>query len=219
MSSEFNFNIWYDSYDPNFIDISRKSFIPEKWLSYQAIDHDIFGDSPIKPINRYAEKLSPRPDLVSISGNTVRLRQRNHAEILLLDKAKNYNNTFRNIDRPHMRQYYQTRLEYPKSDELFDPVYVFYTPWILDENISVAFEQPEEDSPITVYETTLSFNKQPRDARHVYPKFVPFRFKKNGSHMITENLGKIKRLSPIFDMVFSADDILIQKIKDFYEKN
>jgi hypothetical protein len=118
-----------------------------------------------------------------------------------------------------MRQYYQTKLEYPKSEELFDPVYVFYTPWILDADVDVAFEQPEENSSVNIYKTVFSFKKEAREARYITPKLVPFRFKKRGPHMSTQNLGKVKRLTPIFDMVFSADDILIQKIKDFYEKN
>jgi hypothetical protein len=219
MVSDFNFNIWYDSYDPSFIEISKKSFVPEKWLTYQNIDHDKFSSSFIKPINKYAQKLYPKPELVSIHQGLVRLRQRNHAEILLLDKAKNYKNLFRNIDRPHVRQYYQTRIEYPESKECFDPAYIFYTPWFLDENISVLFEQPEEDSPVKVYQTSASFKKQPAESFYVEPKFVPFRFKKVGPHMSSENMGKIKRGSAIFDIVFQADDILIERVRDFYEKN
>jgi hypothetical protein len=219
MSNGFNFNIWYESYDPDFIDISQKSFIPEKWLSYQAIDHDRFGESPIKPINRYAERLYPRPSLVSINDNTVRLRQRNHAEILLLDNAPNYGNGLRNLDRPHMRQYYQTNQEYPRSEDCFDPAYIFYTPWIIDENLEVAFEQPEEESPILVYKTMAHFKKESRDAAYVRPKFVPFRFKKIGPHINEVGFGKVKRLSPIFDIVFQADDILVERIEKFYEKD
>jgi hypothetical protein len=219
MDNNFNFNIWYESYDPHFTDINRKSFIPEKWLSYQAIDHDKFGELPIKPINRYVEKLYPRPDLVSINDGVVRLRQRNHAEILLLDYDPNHRNSFRNLDRPHMRQYYQTKKDYPEIDICFDQVYLFYTPWILDENLDVIFEQAEEESPVYIYETKSSFQKESKDCRYIEPKFVPFRFKKIGPHMSTQNLGKVKRLSPIFDIVFQADDILIERIKEFYEKN
>jgi hypothetical protein len=36
--------------------------------------------------------------------------------------------------------------------------------------------------------------------------------------MVTEKFGKIQRQSAMFDMVFSATDIIIEKIKDFYEK-
>jgi hypothetical protein len=216
---QFNFNLWYETYDPNFIEISQKSFIPERWLSYQAIDHDIFEGKVIKPINKYVESLYPRPELVSITGNTVRLRQRNHAEILLLDKDPSRENTFRNLDRPHMRQYYQTKQQYPEDHECFDQPYIFYAPWFLDADASVLFTQSEELSPFKVYDTCYSYKAIPRDSRYAEPAFIPFKFKKVGPHMINDNRGKIKRQSPMFDMVFDLNDILIKNIKDFYEKN
>jgi hypothetical protein len=39
-----DFNVWYNSYDPNFLEIGRASLIPDKWQNYQAINHDNFNE-------------------------------------------------------------------------------------------------------------------------------------------------------------------------------
>lgn len=212
---QYNFNIWYETYDPNFIEISQRSLIPYKWLSYKTVTKDKVYDSPIKPINRYVEFLYPEPELVSIQGNSIRLRQRNHAEIFLLENEKG----FKNIDRPHMRQYYQTAKTFSPDASCFDPVYIFYVPWFIDEDIEIKFERPQEDSPFLIYPTSDRYNKINGNEEFIEPKFVPFRFKKDGDHMDRPGFGRIKIGSPMFDIIFDASDILVQKIKDFYGKN
>jgi hypothetical protein len=210
----FNFNLWYDTYDPDFIKISHESRIPEKWINYQSISRDKYDHSIIKPINRYVEFLYPRPELISIEGTQVRLRQKTHADIFLLEK----NGNFRNVDRPHMRQYYQTKREYPKEDNLFDPAFVFYVPWFIDDNVSVKFETIK-DSPFLTYESFFNYSPISVDTQYVRPHLVPFKFKRKGKHMIDYGFGKIKKGSPMFDMVFDSSAIMIERIKDFYEKN
>lgn len=212
---QYNFDIWYETYDPNFIEISQKSFIPYKWLSYRAVTKDTAYDSPIKPINRYVEFLYPEPELVGIYGNTVKLRQRNHAEIFLLENEKG----FKNIDRPHMRQYYQTAKIIEPEKNCFDPVYIFYVPWFIDDNVLVRFERPEEDSPFLLYPTMDNYTRIAGHEEFIEPKFVPFRFKNVGSHMIKDGFGRIRIGSAMFDMVFYASDILVERIKEFYGKN
>jgi hypothetical protein len=211
-NEDYDFNIWQNSIDPKFLEISARSKIPEKWLIYGGHGYE---DSPIKPINRYVENLYPGPELISINNNTVVLRQRNHAEIFLLDNSDG----FRNIDRPHMRQYYQSSMSLPLDPECFDPVYAFYTPWILDHNVLVDIVQPSEDGPFLVHHTKASFFEFPDVVNFIEPQFVPFRFKKSGEHMVSPGFGKIKIGSPMFDMVFEADDILVEKIRKFYEQD
>jgi hypothetical protein len=210
----FNFNLWYDTYDPNFIEISQKSFIPEKWLSYQSIDHNKFDGLILKPINQYVEALYPMPQLKSIIGNTVTLTQRNHAEFFLLEK----DNSFYNVDRPHMRQYYQTNNSY-EAKGCFDQTYVFYVPWAIDEEVDVKFIQSGPDSPFEVQESCFKYNKIDKTSRYITPPYVTFKFKKEGSHMISDTFGKIKRNSPMFDIVFDASGIIIERVREFYEKN
>jgi hypothetical protein len=210
----FNFDLWYDTYDPNFTQISYDSRIPEKWIRYQSISRDKYDSSIIKPINRYVEFLYPRPELISIEGSQVRLRQKTHADIFLLETETG----FRNVDRPHMRQYYQTKKQYPKEDSLFDPAFVFYTPWFVDDNVNVKFEKIE-NSPFLVYDSSFSYKAITSDANYIEPNFIPFKFKRKGSHMVNDNFGKIKRGTPMFDMVFDSSAIIIERIKDFYEKD
>lgn len=210
----FNFNLWYDTYDPDFIKISHDSNIPEKWIRYQSISRDKYDDSPIKPINRYVEFLYPRPELVSVEGSRVRLRQKTHADIFLLETRFG----FKNVDRPHMRQYYQTKKDYPLGEDLFEPAFVFYVPWFIDSDIPVRFEKVE-DSPFLVYESLFNYKAIPNNMDYIEPHFVPFKFKRKGRHMVNDSFGKIKRQSPMFDMVFDSSAIMIERIKDFYEKN
>lgn len=210
-----NFNIWYETEDPNFIEISMKSNIPRNWLSYQNILIGRHKDSIIKPINRYVERLVPSPELVSIKDNIVRLRQGNHAEIFLLERD---DGSFYNVDRPWMRQYYNTSQSgYDTPNGCFPGAYKFYVPWILDESAYVSIE-PVEDSPFYVYPQAMNCHTIEKSLEYLHPFFVPFHFKKLGDHMVTEKFGKIKRQSPMFDMVFSATDIMIDRIKEFYEK-
>jgi hypothetical protein len=211
----FNFNLWYDTYDPKFIEICHQSRIPDKWVSYQKINHSKYLGSILKPINQYVEALYPPPKLISLDNNTIRLRQYTHAGIFLLDNTIE----FTNVDRPHMRQYYQTKNSYPLKDDCFEPAYLFYVPWAIDEQITARFEQPLEDSSFHIYPSSYVFNKIPESAQYVEPNFVPFKFKKVGKHMATESFGKIPSGSPMFDIVIDSNDILIKRIKEFYEHN
>lgn len=84
--TDYDFNVWYNTYDPNFIDITEKSRIPDKWANYERVLSGKYAESIIKPLNKYVEALYPAPKLVSIEDDVVTLRQHNHAEIFLLKK-------------------------------------------------------------------------------------------------------------------------------------
>jgi hypothetical protein len=189
--------------------------IPDKWVSYQKINHNKYSGSILKPINQYVEALYPPPKLISLDNNIIRLRQHTHAGIFLLDNGIE----FTNVDRPHMRQYYQTKTIYPLREDCFEPAYLFYVPWAIDEQVVARFEQPLEDSSFYIYPSSYVFNKISESAQYVEPNFVPFKFKKVGKHMVTESFGKIPPRSPMFDIVIDSNDILIKRIKEFYEYN
>ena len=210
-----NFKIWYDTVDPNFTEISRKSNLPSHWLSYQTVLSGKYSDSAIKPINKYVERLVPPPTLIGIDGNTVRLRQGNHAEFFILEKN---DGEFYHKDRPWQRQYYNTdQSKYATPGDCFPGAYKFYVPWFIDEDISVSIEQAE-NSPFTIYPDIAEYKKVLPFIENVEPKFVAFHFKRSGDHMVTDKFGKIPRQSPMFDMVFSANDIIVDKVRNFYEK-
>jgi hypothetical protein len=48
---------------------------------------------------------------------------------------------------------------------------------------------------------------------------IPFRFKKEGSHMVDLEFGKVKKLTPIYDMVIPRNAIIDLGIEEFYAKN
>jgi hypothetical protein len=210
-----NFGIWYETIDPNFTEISKMSNIPHHWLSFQEVLAGPYSKSVIKPINRYVQRLVPPPTLVSIDNGQVRLRQGNHAEFFLLE---NSNGSFTHRDRPWQRQYYNTSQDGLIAPEnAFQMAFKFYVPWILDENIHIKIEQVE-GSPFTIIPTEFNYYKVPEHIQNVEPKFVTFFFNRVGSHMVSDSFGKIPRQSPMFDMVFSANGILIDKVRNFYEE-
>lgn len=216
MSENYNFNLWYETYDPVFSEISRNSRIPIKWYSFEENKSLVYKTTIIKPINRYVEVLYPKPKLIDISDNIIRLRQYNHAEFFLLEKR---HNQFFNLDRPWMRQYYQTKEHPEKIDGCFDPTYKFYTPWVIDENIKISIEQPQEDSPFFIYETSVQREKMMIDQSILEPDFVSFKFKRVGPHMVSDKFGKIKLNTPLFDIVFEGSGTIVERVKDFYEQH
>lgn len=211
-----NFNIWYETSDPNFTEISHASNIPRHWLSYQTVLAGPHKDSIIKPTNLYVQRLVPPPTLISIENNVVRLRQGNHAEIFLLEKE---DGTFYNMDRPWQRQYYNTdQSRYSTPEGCFPTAFKFYIPWFIDDNVSVSIEAPDEDTPFVIYPQQINYYSVPNVVQNIEPHFVPFHFKKIGSHMVEDGFGKIPRQSPMFDIVFAANDIMIDRVRKFYEK-
>jgi hypothetical protein len=217
MIDDSMYNVWYETYDPNFVDINKKSFVPEKWMSFYPILKKYGEGSIIKPINVYVDALYPKPKLISIEGDTIRLRQENHAEIFLLIKE---DGSFRNLDRPWQRQYYQSNEKRQVPDNCFDGVYKFYTPWVIDQNIDIKFESPDEETPFHIYEGHSSFYKIPDSAPYVEPLFVSFSFKNTGKHMVIDKkFGKIKRASPMYDIVIRTDSSTIKRVREFYEHN
>jgi hypothetical protein len=212
----YDFDVWYKTKDPVFSKISKESRLPEKWISYSGVQKGKFKSEIIKPINSYVEALYPMPKLISIESNTVTLRQENHAEIFLLMQK---NGIFKNLDRPWMRQYYNTEEDRKPDAECFLGTFKFYVPWYIDEDVEVFYKSPKDDSPFCVYDTTSLHSRVREDLDYLEPDFVTFNFKKTGEHMVNERFGKIKRGSAMFDIVFQGSDIMVERVRNFYEKN
>jgi len=213
-NTDFDFDIWYNSYDPNFTEISLKSMIHPKWVSFSRVLDGKYKDSVIKPINKYVESLYPPPKLMSITDGIVTLRQHSHAGIFLLETQ----GKLKALDRPWMRQFYQSKNKFPLDPECFDDVFVLYVPWLIDAHVSVRFSDVT-GSPFRIYPTASHYQKVPLEAHFVEPQFVPFRFYRVGTHIDREGFGKILKDTPMFDITFQADDIIIEKIREFYEYN
>lgn len=208
-----DFKIWENSSDKSFLYINERSRVFERWLSYQ---EGLVGlrDSIIQPINLYSRRLYPAPKLISIIDNEVVLQQRNHAEFFLLIEDKE----FYNVDRPWVRQYYRSDEPHKAPKGCFSGNYRFYVSWLLNADISVKFEQAE-NSPFFIYPKEFTFKYLDPNLARFEPPMIDFNFKNTGSHMIDEEFGKIPRLQPMFNMRFKVDDIMIQRVKEFYEHN
>ena len=213
---DYDFDIWYKTNDPVFSQLNKDSRAADKWLKYIKVEQGRYRDSILKPINNYAEELYPKPQLISIEGNTVRLRQGNHAEFFLLHDHKG----FFNLDRPWIRQYYNTSHKMVQPDDCFAGTYLFYAPWFLDvDGISIRYERPEIESPFLIYPIETTSKASPAGLDYREPDFIPFHFKRVGSHMVSDLFGKIKRQSAMFDMVFEASDIIVQRVRKLYEQD
>lgn len=212
---EEDFEIWYKSKSESFLYINERSRVPTKWLSYKSGLGNKYVDSVIKPINLYASRLYPKPKLISIENNEITLQQINHAEIFLLQKEDG----LYNIDRPWIRQYYLSDKNYGElPQDCFDGVFRFYMPWLIDEDIESFIEQPK-DSPFVIYPGVMNFRKIPKSTRMIETDFVYFHFKNKGSHMVDEGFGKIPRLSPMYNIRFNASDIMVERVRKFYEQD
>jgi len=223
-----DFFIWHKSRSESFLWINHRSRVPSRWLSYTENIKKKYTNHVIKPINLYVNKLYPKPKLISINNNIVTLQQTNHAEIFLVRSPEILNTMERdepyserimwNLDRPWIRQYYLSdRKDFGDPATCFNQTFRFYVPWIIDDNISVNIKQPD-NSPFLILEDTINFKKILNNTDQIEPPFVHFQFKKIGDHMIDNEYGKVKRLSPMYNMVFRADDIMIKEIRRFYEQ-
>lgn len=215
-NTDYDFSIWKSTYDPKFTEISFKSRIPEKWLNFQkVISLEKYKSSLIKPINKYVEALYPAPKLISIDDNFITLRQYSHAEIFILvnDNERKF------LDRPWMRQFYRSAYVADLDPECFDDTFVAYTPWVVDSKCEIHFVVPQEDSAFKVFETIRYCANISIDTKYLEPFMIPFRFKKEGSHMVDSEFGKVKRLSPVYDMLIPRNAIIDLGIKEFYAKD
>jgi hypothetical protein len=59
----------------------------------------------------------------------------------------------------------------------------------------------------------------PKYVDTVNPHFVYFKFKKSGSHMVDQELGIPRRGDPIFDIEAELDDIMVERIREYYAKD
>ena len=185
-------------------------------MSYERIyNDDKYRESIIKPINKYAESLYPKPTLVSIDNDKIVLRQHTHAEIFILVQSdfKKF------LDRPWIRQFYKTAYQAEADKDCFDDVFVAYTPWIIDHNIDAVFIKSSADTPIKAFETSVSFSSIDPHTMFVNPKMIPFRFMKIGSHMIDSEFGKVRSNTPIYDIILPYSQTIEQKIRNFYAKD
>jgi hypothetical protein len=70
-----------------------------------------------------------------------------------------------------------------------------------------------------VYQQDFSFNKLSNEVLKIDPGFVHFHFKSVGTHIVEPGFAKIPRLSPMFNIRFNASDIMVERVRKFYEQH
>lgn len=210
---DLNFDLWQDTLDPDFVQMSHDVGLKYRWKSYQ---HGIRGieGSILKPVNNYVRNLVPRPELIDTE-NEMRLRFYSHADFWLRVKD---DGSLWHVDRPWQRQYYNTAYQ-PEVDPnlAFEPTFIFYTPWVLDFFVEVNY-CGIDDSPFLVHNKTDLFHPIKFDAEYTNPHMVAFNFKKVGDHMREPDFGIINKPAPMFDMILPNHDIIKERIREFYAK-
>lgn len=214
MQSAFNYDLWKETYDPDFTEISRGSRVPDKWMNFDMVSEK-YQNSIIKPLNPYMEYMASPPKLISIVGNTITLQYQNFADIYIKRRRKGY---LYNSERPWIRQYYQTKDQWGIMDGTATEAFKAITTWIIDANVSARVYEAE-NSPFIVPEDTIVFEEIPKDCKYLSPQFVKFKFKAYGNHMKNNGLvGELIKCSPFFNIEFEADDIIVERVRKFYEE-
>jgi hypothetical protein len=214
MEPDYNYNVWEETYDPDFIDMCKRSRLPEKWINSHNIDPK-YKDSIIKPINQYLEYMSSPPKLISIVGNTVTLQYQNFADIYI---KRRRNGKYYHSERPWLRQYYRSLDNWESDRGLTTDAHKMITTWIVDADVVARVYEPE-NSPLEVPESTLSFYKTNSSSVYFNPQFVSFKFKLYGNHMKDGGrYGELLKKSPLFNIEFQASDIIIERVRKFYEE-
>jgi hypothetical protein len=210
---DYNFNIWYDTYDPDYIEINSRSRVPDLWLRRDQVSLSHLG-SVITPLNQYVEYMCPRPQLLSIEGNVIKLQQNSYAEIMI-DNTKE---DLYVIEKVWLRQYYQSKTNSTDLDTNFSSGFVYPMPWIIDEDITVTVEEVE-GSPFSVTKKDIVFNKINTDTEYLSPPTVNFSFKRQGQHMkVQDSWGIVRKGTPVYTMTLVVNDIIVERVRDFYEK-
>lgn len=209
-------NIWSKSRKESFLYINERSNIRPDWLEYSEVLKGKYKNSIIKPINKYVEKLYIAPKLISIENNHVVLQQNNFAEIFLLLRAGQINLTA--MEKVHMRQFYLSNKKI-ETNNCFNDVYRFFVPWFIDEDgLEIKIKQ-SDNSPFNVEEHTFISKKYSINTDKIEPEMINIQFKNIGNHMIDNEYGRIRRNNPLYNIEFDANDIIVEKIKEFYVKD
>lgn len=207
-----DFNIWYKSFNESFLYINERSNIKDDWLDYSEVLKTEYKKSIIKPINKNFYKLCPPPKLISIENNIVTLCQNNFAEIFLLKKQDSLQ--LNATEKIHMRQFYLSKETKLNNIDCFDNVYRWAMPWFIDEDDIEINILPVNKSPFYFY--NFKYISKKNTDKRVDPLMLFFKFKNNGSHMIDIECGRIKRDMPAYFIQFSCNDIIVEKVKEFY---
>lgn len=205
---------WVNSDELTFSEILTGSRIPSKWSRFDFI-YDQCANMIVKPVNGYVLNLYPKPELILINNNTVRLRQKTHAEIWVKPRK---DDALYALDKTWQRQFYPSKNIFT-DDSCFLATYRFYMPWIIDQNINARIEQVlDEDTCFVIDPTIINFT-QLEKVDILETHFIDFKIKKEGSHMYegdNTEYGIIGIGTPMYDIVFEINEKDIEVLREQY---
>lgn len=206
--------VWYNTPDPNFVELSKKSRIPHRWLSYDIVREGKYINLPIKPINGYVQNIYDEPKVIDITENKVTVRFFLSADIYLCENSEE-DNGFYNVDRLWMRQYYLSEEHMKEIDECYPGTFKFFVPWFIDQTGEVEYLNVDESHFVIQSKKDMWFTPDTKSA-FIMPHMVLFRFK----HIkINKEFYTIDKGTPMFDMRVTVNDIMLSKIKEIYANN
>jgi hypothetical protein len=192
-------SFWLNSSEMDFHEIQKQSNVTPKWL----LKDDDYSNKILKPVNKYSSLFSSRPEII-IDNKKIILRQKTHAEIWVQPMHK----FLYALDKTMQRQFYPSDITFSKNNNCFLSSYKFYTPWVIDENITCQINSIDE-SPFVINLNKIDFKKNQGDKINCY--WVYFYIKKNGTHMINNKYGIIEIGTPMFDIIVE-DSFVIRSI-------
>ena len=200
---------WLNSSELSFSQILIESRVPDKWSKYCLIE-DAYKDKIVKPINRYVSNLYPKPELLYIKDNTVKLRQKTHAEIWVGNKSED----LYALDKCWQRQFYPSQNQIDDPDSFY-PTYKFYMPWIVDTDSVVTITAAGDCFFINSH--SINTHKNDINLDFIDVPFIDFKIKKDGVHMKNSNYGIIEIGTPMYDITLNLSDGDLEKINEQYK--
>lgn len=205
---------WINSENLSFSSIVRQSKIPEHWARYDS-EYVKNINSVLKPVNKYALSLYPRPEILNISDNLVTFRQRTHAEIWVENKE---DDVLYALDKCYQRQFYPSKNNI-ESNECFRPTYKFYIPWFINKDVNITIDPVlDEDTPFSIVRKNFTANAIQANAPYADTEFVDFKIKNTGKYYLKEKYAIIGKNTSMYDMSVILSNEEIERLKDDYEQ-
>jgi len=205
---------WINSETLSFSSIVRQSKMPDDWARHDSIDFNSIK-SLLTPVNKYAFKLYPRPDILKINKNIVTFRQRTHAEIWVEDRGSE---VLYALDKCNQRQFYPSTNSF-ENKECFAATYRFYIPWFVNKDIEVSIQEiKDEITPFCIKEKKLKSIEIERTTPYADTDFIDFKIKNNSNHFLKEGYDIIIKGTAMYDMAVSLTDKEIIDLKEDYGK-
>jgi hypothetical protein len=203
---------WVNSYSLSFPEIISQSKIPNHWARYDLAHINILPKI-LKPVNKYAFSLYPKPEIINIDKNLVCFRQRTHAEIWVKPKQ---GDMLYALDKCHQRQFYPSDTDL-RIDNCFYPTYRFYVPWFINKEVSIQIKQVnDEETPFCINEKMFIGKQMKESLQYAEADFVDFKIKNQGKYMVDGKYGIIDKGTAMYDMIVSLDKEEIEALKDEY---